>query len=249
MTEEHREILFEKDKKITVGRMLDNAVKNYGLPQADYLRLKEELLRTIEAVGNEEHGLIEFMNLTTSEVKKVLDVQNIDLSQDEALPDVNQYQAAVIECVEDAKEHNKPKEDKARLLKLLELLPPYLPQEKLEHYQNLIRRLPTGEPTEAAQMKTVGDAECEIIDIVKESFTKKLADLIKQAPTAFVDEIVSDKGKKQVVKIGPSLQKQLQQVYTVRQFLSLKDIIVRHVSAYKKRQATKKAKKSRFKFW
>ncbi|MGV6852340.1 MAG: hypothetical protein ACWA5R_09225, partial [bacterium] len=75
------------------------------------------------------------------------------------------------------------------------------------------------------------------MEIIRATFRKKLESLIEQAPSAFYDAIEDQHGKEKKVNIGPSLLKQLERIVTVRQFLSLKDIIIRHVAEYKKKQA------------
>ncbi len=243
------EILFADEKKAMVTNMLDTAVKLHGLESSDYLALKEEIFEEIEAPGNEARGLYEFVEITSDLVAHRMGLESLNIVVSKGPPPKppRKKKAQPTEQSEPAPVRSED-DGKGRLLQLLRLLPPYLPSDKVDHYHALIRKLPLGQPSGSAKLETVDDVELEIMDGVRANFLKKFAELTAQAPDAFYDQLDDGHKRKRRVNVAPALRKQIGDALTIRQFLAVKDLIVRHVAAYRE-DKKKAAKKGSLKFW
>lgn len=242
---------FDEAKKNAVTEILDAAVTQHGLDTNDYLNLKGDLFKEIEQGRGQSLGLFDCIDLANMMVAQFLDQPGLKIAVG-AIPPEPESDKPESKPVEkpSAKTHSPANDPKAHLLKLLSLLPPYLPREKLEHYASLIKRLPNGKPSETNELKTVGDVEYEIMEIIRKSFMIKFEDLQKKAPQLFVDEIELPDGKIKRVNMAANLRKQIQKIQSVRQFLSLKDLVARHVTVYRKRsQSGKKSLGQKLQFW
>lgn len=254
MSEEKRRT-FDAEKKRAVTEVLDAAVTKHGLDTDDYLRLKAELFDQIDHADATPMGLFECIEHTNQLVGQCLDQPGLTITVGSAppVPRKKPEPAVATEPEPEPKPASIPTtavDTKAQLIRLVHLLPPFLPRDRVSHYVALIERLPLGKPSEVIAMNTVGDAEFEIVEQIKKQLLAKFDELVKQAPSLFVDEIVGAGGRKQPVNIGANLRRQIAQIKTVRQFLSLKDLLARYVADYRKRrQNQKKTLADKLMFW
>ncbi len=252
MTPEEKRAQLVELKKASVVELLDTAVAVHGLTAEDYLSLKQDLLNRIEADEQHTTGLFQWLEQANMMAAQCLGDPTVKIAVGAEI------QEEVLEKKPEKPRKSRvdakapPVDYKAALLKQIALLPPWLDDKEVQHYQELVRRLPRGKPSEGLEMNTVGDAEYELLEKVRERFSKKMDQLVAKAPELFRDKLEQPDGSVRWVNVEKNLRKQLQRVSTVRQFLAFKDLVARFVRDYKLRQQEEKKKAglmSKLKFW
>lgn len=261
MVSNHQSILFYDEKKEIVTNILDAAVKNLGLEQADYLALKENLLGEIETAGNEKLGLNKVVTIVNQAVAEQLGNSGMIIvdsipketapSSDKNRMDVGVKASASISYSEKKVEKKASTADsgKERLIRLLEFLSPYFTNKELELYKAKIRTFSLGSRTGSLEPKTTGDVEYEIILNARQQLGEQFDVMVNQSPTAFIDEYETAAGVLKNENIAPNLKKQIQKVITLSEFLSLKDLIDRHMKDADKKTDQSKSLAGKMMFW
>lgn len=261
MAENNSSILFYEEKKEIVTNILDAAVKNLGLEQAAYLKLKANLLDEIELAGNEKLGLNRVVTLVNERVTEEIGNSGmviVDSKPKEALgddkneSDKNSPRAAASISYSNKETEKRPSHadsGKERLLRLLEFLSPYFTQKELEIYKAKLRTLKLGGRTDSLNPRTTGDVEYEIILNVRQQLGDQFDEMVKQSPSAFIDEYESAAGVLKKENVAPNLKKQIQTVVTISEFLSLKDLIGRHMKEADNERDKDKTLAGKLMFW
>jgi len=247
------DIPFETEKKAAVTSILDNSVKNLGLQQSSYVEIKSNIFDFIESPTNAHFGLSQIVTITSETVKKNLSVP-IHGSNSAYLKtqqtNTARYRTSISRpdhSDETDKTRRSPNEEhRSRLIKLIELLPPYLEDEEVTRYKKIIETIAVGPRTESASAKSTGDIDYEIVLEVSKTYKGQFDEILKSHPRVFID-IDPDSGKEK--DLSRQLRQNLESVNTIREFLSLKDLISRHIEHYKDQMTTKKSIKERLMFW
>ncbi len=252
MTPEEKRAQLVQLKKESVIELLDTAVAVHGLSTEDYLSLKQDLLSRIERDTGHQTGLFQWLEQANMMAAQCLGDPSIQIAVGAEIREeiLEEKPEKPRKTKVDAKA--APVDYKAALLRQIELLPPWLNEKEVKHYQELVRRLPRGKPSEGLAMNTVGDAEYELLEKVRERFSKKMDQLVAKAPELFRDKLEQPDGSVRWVNVEKNLRLQLKRVSSVRQFLAFKDLVARFVRDYKlrKQQAQKKGGlMSKLKFW
>ncbi|GEM_PF-2247922 len=258
MTEKSQRILFYEEKKEIVTNILDAAVKNLGLEQTDYLTLKASLLDEIEFAGNEKLGLNKVVILVNQRVAEQignLGIVIVDSKPEKSIVSNDQSNTpkavASISYSEKRQEKRVSSVDRGndRLIRLLDFLSSYLTSKELELYKAKIRTFSLGSRTDSLEPKTTGDVEYEIILNVREQLGEQFDVMVSQSPLAFIDEYESAAGVLKKENIAPNLKKQIQKVVTISEFLSLKDLIDRHMKDAEENSDNEKTLAGKLMFW
>ncbi len=238
-------------KKASVVELLDTAVALHGLAPKDYLALKKDLLTHIEQDVDHSTGLFQWLEQANMMAAQCLGDPSLKIAVGAEI-----REEVLEQPVEEPKKvrvdaRAAPTDPKMALLSQIELLPPWLTAKEVAHYQALVRRLPRGEPSEGLEMKTVGDAEYELLEKVRERFGRKMDQLVAKAPDLFRDKLERPDGTVRWVNVEENLRRQLKRVSSIRQFLAFKDLVTRFVTEYKQQRQAKKQTglMRRLKFW
>jgi hypothetical protein len=147
---------------------------------------------------------------------------------------------------------DKPKEaslkGKEKLLQLMRLLPPLISREDMERYSAQIKMARLGPPTGASPPRTTGDYEKVVVKEVLETYVFEFDKLARDQPKAFVDKVEMTSGRTREVDITDKLRKQLASTGSVSEFLSIKDLVDRHIKDYTNPKS-KEVKSSGLFFW
>jgi hypothetical protein len=146
----------------------------------------------------------------------------------------------------------KPKEPslrgKEKLLQLIRLLPPLISRDDMDVYSAQIKQARLAPATGASPPRTTGDFEKTIVNEVLETYTFEFDKLVRDQPKAFIEPMEMSSGRIRKVDISDKLRKQLARTGSVAEFLSLKDLVDRHIKEYANPKG-KSDKGSGFFFW
>jgi len=247
------DILFEDEKKSTVTNILDNAVKQQGMSQSYYIEIKSEIFNLIESPGNEKIGLNQIVTMTIEAIGKMISASEPESNHSSQKRRVitRIHSSASISKSYQKVTKEKPLissngEQRLRLIKLVELLPPYLDEKAVIRYKRMIATIPVAPRTEFATAKSTGDIDYEIVLIVSKAYKSHFEEILKAHPKVFFD-IDLKSGKER--DMSRQLRRNLESVKSLREFLSLKDLIGRHIEHYQNSRPVKKSIKERLMFW
>ncbi len=268
-------ISFYDEKKKVVTNILDAAVKTLNFDQSSYLAAKAQLMRVVEEPGHEGLGLFEVVTMTNKLIEKVADHSGYLIvdSSASAKNDEKSVLAELNACEKvDAKEKGRAAvsvtqyavsrrrtlgtdevsggsvKGKEKLLQLIHLLPPYISAEDAELYSVRIRSSPLGRCSSSKVARTTGDFEQLIVEQVLDVYFDEFDALVKQEPQAFVEQVKMVIGKDRDVDISVKLRQQLASVKSLAEFLSMRDLVNRHMCDYQKSFTVEKKKINLF-FW
>lgn len=138
---------------------------------------------------------------------------------------------------------------KETLLKLMNFLPPLIPQKEIELMAARVRMANLGPYTGSVPSRTTGDLEREMVNQVRDEYAFVLSDLIRSHPAAFIEQIEMASGRIREEDISEKLRKQLTRVNSLAEFLSVKDLVDRHIKAYEEAQKGRKTNAHGLFFW
>lgn len=138
---------------------------------------------------------------------------------------------------------------KEKLLTLMTFLPPLISRKEIELMSSRVRMATLGPATGSVPARTTGDLEREMVAQVRDEYGHQLSDLIKSYPNAFKEKIVMASGRARVEDISDKLRKQLTRVNSIAEFLSVKDLVDRHIKDYENKKKGKQSKGSGLFFW
>lgn len=118
----------------------------------------------------------------------------------------------------------------------------------MELYSAQIRKVRLGPPTGASPARTTGDFEVVISAELIESYSLEFDSLVKEQPKAFIESVEMVSGSIRKVDVSDKLRKQLSRTRSVAEFLSIRDLVDRHIKDYTKPTIEKSKKASLF-FW
>lgn len=233
-------VRFHEEKKAVVTNILDSAVKSLGLDQSDYIALKAKILELVEAPGNELMGLSQVVTRVNESINEVTDHEGLVIVEAEEKGHAHRVAGGSV-TKEAAIKRTPVSPDRGKALKLLDFLTPYLSLEEIESYKTRMKGLPMGECMGFGDVQTTGDLEKEIALKVRRKFKEQLDEIAKKFPRIFIDEIEMEEGESRKINLRPQMEKQLQSIQTVSEFLSLRDLIGRHIKAYRQKVPEKKS--------
>ncbi|MEW5058099.1 MAG: hypothetical protein RPT25_05650 [Cycloclasticus sp.] len=243
------------EKKEAITRILDAAVKTMDFEQKNYLTTKAQLMRIVEKPGYESLGLPEVVAISNKLLSKVATHSGY------VVPDKGKkavvfgrikafFSPAGLTLADTDRQGEIKKQGlkgQKNLLQLIRLLPPYISSTDVELYSAKIRSAPLGVATSSKVARTTGDFDQLIAEQVLEAYAVEFDALIKDEPDAFMEAIVMASGAERMVDIRVKLRKQLSAVASVGEFLSMKDLVDRHLRDY--RQPEKTNNKNKMFFW
>ncbi|MBL4743923.1 MAG: hypothetical protein JKX87_04715 [Cycloclasticus sp.] len=254
-------IQFHEEKKAVITNILDAAVKTLDFDQKSYMEAKAKLMSIIEKPGYEKLGLAEVVSVTNKVISKVVEHSGYVIV-DSSAGATDKVKSIVAEDTLDEKKaarnantkdlkakvvpssvsrssgvvNDKPRESsvkgKEKLLQLMRLLPPLISREDMERYSAQIKNARLAPATGASSPRTTGDFEKVLVAEVLETYTFEFDDQVKQHPKAFIESMEMTSGRTRKVDISDKLRKQLARVGSVGEFLSIKDLVDRHVKDF-----------------
>ena len=263
------EIKFYDEKKAVVTNILDAAVKTLEFDQKSYIETKRKLMQIIEKPGYEGLGLGEVVSISNKMIAKVAEhsgyviVDSPKGTADETTTTRDIKRKALDEGLRQkvvpssvsrtsgvvSEEPKEPSiKGKENLLKLMRLLPPLITRKEMELYSAQIRKVRLGPPTGASPPRTTGDFEVVISAELIESYSLEFDSLVKEQPKAFIESVEMVSGSIRKVDVSDKLRKQLSRTRSVAEFLSIRDLVDRHIKDYTKPNSEKSKKASLF-FW
>jgi len=261
-------IQFYDEKKGVITDILDAAVKSLDFDQKSYLTTKSQLMRIVEKAGYEGLGLSDVAIIANKLVAKLAShagyllvepAEDVNTNVASAVPSGSTEDAADIKPVISQSSvslsDERPKESKApsvkgkeKLLQLISLLPPYISAVDAKFYSAQIRSSRLGGPTSSKLARTTADFDQLIAKQVLDVYLDEFDALVKEEPQAFFEQVEMVSGHSREVDVSTKLRKQLTQVSSVAQFLSMKDLVERHLRDYREPAHVEKTKMSLF-FW
>lgn len=255
-------IKFYKDKKYVITNILDAAVKTLEFDQKSYLRLKEQLMRIVEKPGYEGLGLAEIVTITNKMIEKVanhkgfviVDPVAAEESPAEGEGAVSRPSGAPAgsavsrNAVEEPAFNKQNIKGKEKLLRLVLLLPPYISSEDATYYSAQIREARLGGVSSSGPARTTADFDKLLAKQVVEVYSSEFDALVKTDPEAFMTSVEMVDGQHKKVDISNKLRNQLVKVDSIAEFLSVKDLVDRHIKGDKKAEKAEKKKYNLF-FW
>lgn len=265
-------IEFYDEKKGVITDILDAAVKSFGFDQKSYLTTKLQLMRIVEKSGYEGLGLSDVAIIANKLVAKLADhagyllvepKEEVSTKAASVLPsdstetggmngvDIEPVvsQSSVTLSDERPKVSKAPSvKGKEKLLQLIHLLPPYISAADAKFYSAQIRSSRLGGPTSSDVARTTADFDQLIAKQVLEVYSDEFDALVKEEPQAFFERVEMVSGQSREVDISAKLRKQLIRVSSVAQFLSVKDLVERHLRDYREPAHVEKKKMGLF-FW
>jgi len=258
-------IKFYKDKKYVVTNILDAAVKTLEFDQKSYLRLKEQLMRIVEKPGYEGLGLAEVVTITNKMIEKVANHKGfiiVDPVAAEESPAEGERDGDAVSrpsgapagsavsrrTVEEPAFDGQNIKGKEKLLRLVLLLPPYISSEDASYYSAQIREARLGGLSSSGPARTTADFDKLLAKQVVDMYASEFDALVKADPEAFMTSVETVMGEDKKVDISNKLRTQLTKVECIAEFLSIKDLIDRHVKGDKEQDKVEKKKSSLF-FW
>ncbi|MBQ0724283.1 MAG: hypothetical protein KBT51_02660 [Cycloclasticus sp.] len=248
-------VKFYDEKKMVVTNILDAAVKTLDFDQKAYIKTKAQLMKVIETPGFEGLGLGEIVAITNKLISKVANHtgyvivnSKIDMPQDDRL--IDQLGIGTTPQALDASGSNKPgiihhdpKElgqiGKNKLLQLVKLLPPLISKREMETYTKQIEVLRFGMSTGASSPRTTGDLEKNIVEQIVEAYLIDFDYLVRHQADAFYELVDMAGGESKKIDISDKLRKQLNKAESIGEFLSIRDLVKRHIDGVKQPDSEK----------
>lgn len=257
-------IKFYDEKKLVVTNILDAAVKTLDYDQKDYIKTKAQLMRVIEKPGYEGLGLAEIVSVTNKLIAKVANHSGYiivnagkETPRDNGLLQELNLTAAVKQDDAISAEKSESLEKKAiefekmgkkKLLQLIKLLPPLISNKELQNYSLQIEALKHAPATGAISPRTTGDVERNVVEKAVQSYVIEFDQLVLDQPTSFLEPVEMASGKAKKIDVSDKLRKQLNKVETLAEFLSIRDLVNRHIDKEVREVVVKEGWGSLF-FW
>jgi len=248
-------VRFYDEKKMVVTNILDAAVKTLDFDQKAYIKTKAQLMKVIETPGFEGLGLGEIVAITNKLISKVANHtgyvivdSKMNMPQDDKL--IDQLGIGATPQALDGSGSNKPgvthhdpKElgqiGKKKLIQLVKLLPPLISKREMETYTSQIELLRFGMPTGASSPRTTGDLEKNIVEQIVEAYLIDFDYLVRHQADAFYELVDMAGGESKKIDISDKLRKQLNKAESIGEFLSIRDLVKRHIDGVKQPDSEK----------
>lgn len=240
---------------MVVTNILDAAVKTLDFDQKAYIKTKAQLMKVIETPGFEGLGLGEIVSITNKLIAKVANHtgyvivnSKMDIPHDDKLISqlgISSTSHSSVEKVSQkaAETHHDPKElgqiGKKKLVQLVKLLPPLISKREMETYTSQIELLRFGLPTGASSPRTTGDLEKNIVEQIVEAYLIDFDYLVRHQADAFYELVDMAGGESKKIDISDKLRKQLNKAESIGEFLSIRDLVKRHIDSVKQPSAEK----------
>ncbi|MEO1888536.1 MAG: hypothetical protein ABGX33_01305 [Cycloclasticus sp.] len=114
----------------------------------------------------------------------------------------------------------------------MRLLPPLISRDDIEVYSAQIKNARLAPATGASPPRTTGDFEKIVVNEVLETYTYEFDKLVRDQPKAFIESMEMSSGRTRKMDISDKLRKQFARTGSVAEFLSLKDLVDRHIKDY-----------------
>lgn len=250
-------VKFYDEKKMVVTSILDAAVKTLDFDQKAYIKTKAQLMKVIETPGFEGLGLGEIVAITNKLISKVANHtgyvivdSKMNMPQDSKLIDelgIERSSTKLAKAVSDKTTEQHPHHDskelgligKKKLIQLVKLLPPLISKREMENYTTQIESIRFGLPTGANSIRTTGDLEKDIVEQVVEAYLIDFDYLVRHQPEAFYELVEMADGEAKKIDISEKLRKQLNKAESIGEFLSIRDLVKRHIDGVKQPESEK----------
>ncbi len=263
------DIKFYDEKKAVVTNILDAAVKTLEFDQKSYIQTKRKLMEIIEKPGFEGLGLGEIVSISNKMIAKIAESSGyiiVDSNNNSAAKTAANKEAKRKELDEELRQKVVPSsvsrtsssaskkteepsiKGKEKLLQLMRLLPPLITMKEMELYSAQIRKARLGPPTGANPPRTTGDFEVVISAELIENYSLEFDSLVRKQPKAFIESVEMVSGSMKDIDVSDKLRKQLSRTRSVAEFLSIRDLVDRHIKDNTK-PIVEKTKTASLFFW